>query len=223
MSEQAHYGAQMCSGTNPRKCQDLGDLILLLLGSFILFNVGINVVTLLWRHLKSSLRILFHHFFSKDKQSGSLSNHPVCMHCSVDPKNLGSRISSYFHHRPSFLLRRTNHDSWMPDTNDEKASRCCQMPPQCGHMRAPTESPQELRTEGMMGAREASQTTASKAQVSFFSKPETSSQSHGEKISNLHMVPLSQESEMPLHQSLFQPLPLVVSLFLSPPPPLPMS
>ena len=46
MVEQTHYRAQPCSGTNPRKCQDLGDSILLFLGSFILINVGINVVTL---------------------------------------------------------------------------------------------------------------------------------------------------------------------------------
>lgn len=46
MGERTHHGAQACSGTNPRKCQDLGDSILLILGSFILLNVGINVVTL---------------------------------------------------------------------------------------------------------------------------------------------------------------------------------
>lgn len=117
MGERAHHGAQVCSGTNPRKCQDLGDSILLILGSFILLNVGINVVTLvravagqqgwgrpgiwkglrwegcwdvaeqaalgltpllgspfpcfsqLWRHLKSSLRILFHHFFPKGERA----------------------------------------------------------------------------------------------------------------------------------------------------------
>ena len=46
MGERSHYRAQPCSGTNPRKCQDLGDSILLILGSFILLNVGINVVTL---------------------------------------------------------------------------------------------------------------------------------------------------------------------------------
>lgn len=46
MGERAHHGAQVCSGTNPRKCQDLGDSILLILGSVILLNVGINVVTL---------------------------------------------------------------------------------------------------------------------------------------------------------------------------------
>lgn len=36
----------VCSSTNPRKCQDLGDSILLILGSFILLNVGLNLVTL---------------------------------------------------------------------------------------------------------------------------------------------------------------------------------
>lgn len=46
MDGRAHHGAQVCSGTNPRKCQELGDSILLILGSFILLNVGINVVTL---------------------------------------------------------------------------------------------------------------------------------------------------------------------------------
>lgn len=46
MGERTYHGAQACSGTNPRKCQDLGDSILLILGSFILLNVGINVVTL---------------------------------------------------------------------------------------------------------------------------------------------------------------------------------
>lgn len=46
MGQRAHPGAPGCSGTHPRKCQDLGDSILLILGSFILLNVGINVVTL---------------------------------------------------------------------------------------------------------------------------------------------------------------------------------
>lgn len=46
MGEQVYHRAQPCSGTNLRRCQDLGDSILLILGSFILLNVGINVVTL---------------------------------------------------------------------------------------------------------------------------------------------------------------------------------
>lgn len=46
MGEQVYHGSQACSGTNLRKCQDLGDSILLLLGSLIVLNVGLNVVTL---------------------------------------------------------------------------------------------------------------------------------------------------------------------------------
>lgn len=33
----------------------------------------------------------------------------MCMRCSVDPKNLCSRVSSRFCHRPSFLLGQANH------------------------------------------------------------------------------------------------------------------
>nr|KAF6459056.1 SPEM family member 3 [Rousettus aegyptiacus]KAF6459058.1 SPEM family member 3 [Rousettus aegyptiacus] len=189
MGERAYHGAPVCSGTNPRKCQDLGDSILLILGSFILLNVGINVVTLLWRHLKSSLRILFHHFFPKDKQPSCIGSHPMCMRCSMDPKNLCSRVSSHFHHRPSFLLKRPNYlASWIPDTNDEKASRCCWMPPQCGHTGAPVETPWGLWKEGMMGAGEAPQVTASEAQATFISRQETSSQFP--RMSKLDTVPL---------------------------------
>ncbi|XP_054526801.1 uncharacterized protein SPEM3 isoform X5 [Pan troglodytes] len=161
MGERAYHGAQVCSGTNPRKCQDLGDSILLLLGSFILLNVWINVVTLLWKHLKSSLRILFRHFFPK-----------------------------------GFLLRRVNHlDSWIPDTNDEKVSACCCMPPKCGHAGVPRESAWGLYKAGMMGGGEAPQVAASKAQASLLSRPETSSQFP--KMSKLDTGPchLPQESK----------------------------
>ncbi|XP_075848100.1 uncharacterized protein SPEM3 [Microtus pennsylvanicus] len=158
MGEQVYHGAQPCSGTNLRRCQDLGDSILLILGSFILLNVGINVVTLLWKHLKNSLRILFHHFFPKD------------------PKNLCSRMPSRFH-GPGFLLGHLRHlDSWIPDTNDENVSRCCWMPPQCGHGRAPTEDPWELWKEELMGAGESPQATVMKTQASLFFRSEVSPQ-----------------------------------------------
>ncbi|XP_029413387.1 uncharacterized protein SPEM3 [Nannospalax galili] len=177
MGEQIYHGAQTCSGTNPRRCQDLGDSILLILGSFILLNVGINVVILLWRHLKNSLRILFHHFFPKDKQPIGLNSRPMCVRGTIDPRNLYSRISSHFNRSPSFILGHVNHlDSWIPDTNNENASRCCWMPPQCRHARAPTEAPWELWKEGIMGAGEAPQATAMKIQAPLFSKPEISPQ-----------------------------------------------
>ncbi|XP_036884067.1 uncharacterized protein SPEM3 [Sturnira hondurensis] len=189
MGERAHHGAPKCSGTNPRKCQDLGDSILLILGSFILLNVGINVVTLLWRHLKSSLRILFHHFFPKDKQPSCIGSHPMCMRCSMDPKNPSSEVSSHCHHHPSFLLRHPNHlDSWIPDMNDEKAARCCWISPQYGHTRAPMETPWGLGKEGMIGTGEAPQITASKAQATFISRQETSPQFP--KMNKLDTVPV---------------------------------
>ncbi|XP_054545235.1 uncharacterized protein SPEM3 isoform X2 [Talpa occidentalis] len=192
MGERSYHGAQMCSGTNPRKCQDLGDSILLILGSFILLNVGINV---LWRHLKSSLRILFHYFFPKDKQHSCAGSHPMCMRNSADPKNLPSRVSSRFHHRPSFLLRHPNHlDSWTADMNDE-ISRCCWMPPPCGHTRAPMEAPWGLWKEGMMGAGEAPQDTTLNTQANNLARQETSSQLA--RTSKLDVVPfcLPQESK----------------------------
>ncbi|XP_032177306.1 uncharacterized protein SPEM3 isoform X3 [Mustela erminea] len=189
MGERAHHGAQVCSGTNPRKCQDLGDSILLILGSVILLNVGINVVTLLWRHLKSSLRILFHHFFPKDKHPSSAGGHPMCTRCSMDPKNLCSRVSSRFHRRPGFLAGHPNHlNSWIPDMNDEKASGCCWVPPPCGHTGAPVDAPWGPWKEGVMGAGEASQVTALKAQAPFISRHQTPSQFP--RMSTMDVVPL---------------------------------
>ncbi|XP_029784298.1 uncharacterized protein SPEM3 [Suricata suricatta] len=175
MGEQAHPGEPLCSGTNPRKCQDLGDLILLILGTFILLNVGINVVTLLWKHLKSSLRILFHRFFPKDQQASCAGSHPMCVRCSMDPKNLCPRVASRCHRR--LLLGHSDHpDAWGPDTNDEKASGCCWRPPQCGHARAPVDAPWGLWKEGVMAAGEAPQVTALKARAPFLSRHETASQ-----------------------------------------------
>nr|XP_008269006.2 LOW QUALITY PROTEIN: uncharacterized protein SPEM3 [Oryctolagus cuniculus] len=198
MGERAHHGAQVCSGTNPRKCQDLGDSILLILGSFILLNVGINVVTLLWKHLKNSLRILFHHFFPKDKQPSGTGSHPVCMRCATDPKTLCSRISSRFHGRTSFLLGHHEHpDSWTPDTNEEKVPRLW-MPPPCAHVGAP-EVPWAPWKEGMAGAGEAPQASALKAQAASLSRPVSSSLFL--KMSKVDMVPLRlpQESKTKAH------------------------
>ncbi|KAL1779103.1 transmembrane protein 102 [Sigmodon hispidus] len=144
----------------------------------------------LWKHLKNSLRTLFHHFFPKDKQPAGLHSRPVCMRCTADPKNLCSRMSSRFHRRPNFLLGHVNHfDSWLSDTNDENISRCCWMPPQCGHGRVPTETPWKLWKEELMGAGEVPQATVMKTQVSLFSRPEISLQFP--KISKGNMAPPS--------------------------------
>ncbi|XP_059734463.1 uncharacterized protein SPEM3 isoform X2 [Bos taurus] len=148
-----------------------------------------GVWLLLWKHLKNSLRTLFRHFFPRDKQSSYAGGHPMCVRCSVDPKNPCSRVPPRFHRRPSFLLGHPNHlDSWIPDTNDEKASKCCWMSPQCGHVGAPVEVPWGLWKEGLMGAGEDPQITALKAQATFYSKPETSSKFR--RMSKVDMVPL---------------------------------
>lgn len=127
--------------------------------------------------------------FPADKQPSCIGSHPMCMRCSMDPKNLCSEVSSHFHHHPSFLLRHPNHlDSWIPDKNDEKASRCCWMLPQCRHTRAPVETPWGLCKEGMIGAGEAPQVTASTAQDTFISRQETSPQFP--KMNKLDMVSL---------------------------------
>ncbi|XP_054988180.1 uncharacterized protein SPEM3 [Sorex araneus] len=195
MGEQAYHGAQVCSSTNPRKCQDLGDSILLLLGSFILLNVGINVVTLLWRHLKSSLRIIFRYFFPKDKQHSCPGGHPLCMRCSPSPKNLCSRVPSRFYRHPSYPLGHPTHlDSWMPDVNDEKAFKCCWKPSQCGHGGAPMELPWGLSKEGMAGAGEAPQAQNLKTHTNLLSKQDTSSQPT--RMSKLDTAPLHLPQEI---------------------------
>ncbi|XP_059763628.1 uncharacterized protein SPEM3-like [Balaenoptera ricei] len=185
MGEQTHYRAQPCSGTNPRKCQDLGDSILLILGSFILLNVGIKI----WRHLKSSLWTLFNHIFPKDKEASCVGSHRMCVRCSVDPKNLCSRVPSRFRHRPSFLLGHPNHlDSWIPVTKHEKASGCCWRPPQCGRAGAPMEAPRGLWKEGVVGAGEAPPVTALTSRATFCYRQETSSKLR--RMSKVDVLPL---------------------------------
>ncbi|XP_058903574.1 LOW QUALITY PROTEIN: uncharacterized protein SPEM3 [Kogia breviceps] len=196
MGERALYEDEPWSETNSTRCQELGDSILLVLGGFILLNVGINTVTLLWRHLKRSLRPLFHHVFPKDKQASCVGGRCTRMRHSADPKNLCSRASSRFRHRPSFLLGHPNRlDSWMPDTNDEKASKCCRMPPRRGRAGASTEAPRGLRKEGVVGAGAAPPVTAFKSQAAFYLSQETSSKLR--RMSKVDVVPrcLPQESK----------------------------
>ncbi|XP_042823312.1 uncharacterized protein SPEM3-like isoform X2 [Panthera tigris] len=179
MGQRAHPGAPGCSGTHPRKCQDLGDSILLILGSFILLN--------LWRHLKSNLRMLFRHLFPKDKQARGVGHRPTCACCSEDPKNLCSRVPSGYHRR--FLPGRSDHlDSWRVDRNDEKASGSRWMPPRGGHAGGPVDAPWGLWKEGVTGAGEAPQVTALEARAPFLSRHDTPSQFP--RMSEADMAPL---------------------------------
>ncbi|XP_007448403.1 PREDICTED: spermatid maturation protein 1-like [Lipotes vexillifer] len=170
MDARTYYGGEPFPGPIPRKCQEQGESILLLLVSLIFVNVGINVVTMLWRHLKRFLRALFHRIFPKDKQASCVGSHRMRMRCCVDPKNLRSRVSSRCRHRRSFLLRHPNHhpNSRIPETNDKKVSKCCWMPPQCGRAGASTEAPRGLWKERVVGAAEAPPVRALKAQANFY-------------------------------------------------------
>ncbi|XP_059762424.1 uncharacterized protein SPEM3-like [Balaenoptera ricei] len=143
----------------------------------------------IWRHLKSSLWTLFNHIFPKDKQASCVGSHRMCVRCSVDPKNLCSRVPSRFRHRPSFLLGHPNHlDSWIPVTKHEKASGCCWRPPQCGRAGAPMEAPRGLWKEGVVGAGEAPPVTALTSRATFCYRQETSSKLR--RMSKVDVLPL---------------------------------
>ncbi|XP_069900663.1 uncharacterized protein SPEM2-like [Globicephala melas] len=123
----------------------------------------------LWRHLKRFLQALFRRLFTKDKQASCVGSRHMRMRCSMDPKNLCSRVSPCFRHGPSFLLGHPNHpDSWIRDRKDEKASKYCWMPPQCGRAGASTEVP--LWKERVVRAGEAPPVTVLKSQANFYSR-----------------------------------------------------
>ncbi|XP_037666362.1 uncharacterized protein SPEM3-like [Choloepus didactylus] len=206
MDEEAYHRARVCSGSNPGKCQEMGDAILLFLGTIILLNVGFNAVTMLWAQLKS-LRNHFNYFLPKDTRHSCTGSHPRCTRCSTDPKTQSPRASSRFGRRRNFRPRHSNHqDSWVPDRKAEKASRGGRMPPPCGHTGAPTEAPWGPRKEEMMGAGKASRVRALKGQASFYTRPETPSQiqapihslkGQDPNTSKVDMVPLSLPQETP--------------------------
>ncbi|KAK1331620.1 hypothetical protein QTO34_009578 [Cnephaeus nilssonii] len=81
---------------NTNSCQDLGNSILLLLGLIICMNIGINMVTLLWRRLRFFLHQMFCSIVSEKEASKSSSprkktQHPkqsspaVHLRCTMDP------------------------------------------------------------------------------------------------------------------------------------------
>ncbi|XP_037666364.1 uncharacterized protein SPEM3-like [Choloepus didactylus] len=207
MDEEAHHRARVCSGSNPGKCQEMGDAILLFLGTIILLNVGFNAVTMLWAQLKSFLDNGRNYFFPKDTRHSCTGSHPRCTRCSTDPKTQSPRASSRLRRRRNFRPRHSNHqDSWVPDRKAEKASRGGRMPPPCGHTGAPTEAPWGPRKEEMMGAGKASRVRALKGQASFYTRPETPSQiqapihslkGQDPNTSKVDMVPLSLPQETP--------------------------
>ncbi|XP_038624875.1 LOW QUALITY PROTEIN: spermatid maturation protein 1-like [Tachyglossus aculeatus] len=126
-----------CPGSHPEACQDLGDAVLLLLGLIIAINIGLNLVTLIWRRLRGSLRRVFHYFCPKcpglPAPAGPPALRPhfpgvpdhrlsppapdVRVRCTMDPVKLTlTPPAPRCRHGPSAP------DPWAPDMDDEKAS-----------------------------------------------------------------------------------------------------
>ncbi|XP_008151751.2 spermatid maturation protein 1 [Eptesicus fuscus] len=118
---------------NTNSCQDLGNSILLLLGLIICMNIGINMVTLLWRRLRFFLHQMFCSIVSEKEASKSSSprkktQHPkqsspaVHLRCTMDPVKMTvtPRPARRQRHR-GWSARHAHHPTaWAPDTDDEE-------------------------------------------------------------------------------------------------------
>ncbi|XP_004468821.2 spermatid maturation protein 1 [Dasypus novemcinctus] len=113
-------------------CQDLGNSILLLLGLIICINIGLNMVTLLWRQLRCFLRRIFHIICEKDtlksssrgKQTTSQpsrkeSSPEVHLRCTMDPVKMTVTPPPTHRHRHRGSPKR-HPVAWAPDADDEK-------------------------------------------------------------------------------------------------------
>ncbi|XP_045679989.1 spermatid maturation protein 1 [Phyllostomus hastatus] len=132
MAEQPWPRCDSYHSPNTNSCQDLGNSILLLLGLIICINIGINLVTLLWRRL----RVFLHHMFCHmvcDKEASKLSsrgktsppkqNSPaVHLRCTMDPlkMTLTPPPARCLRHRGSSARCAHHPTAWAPDTDDEE-------------------------------------------------------------------------------------------------------
>ncbi|XP_016077927.1 PREDICTED: spermatid maturation protein 1 [Miniopterus natalensis] len=125
-------------------CQDLGNSILLLLGFIICINIGINIVTLLWRRLQVFLKHTFYSMVCEKEDSKSSSprkktqppkrNSPaVHLRCTMDPvkMTLTPPRTRRQRHRGSPACCVHHPTAWTPDTDDEKLPH--QHPAVCSH------------------------------------------------------------------------------------------
>ncbi|XP_075416957.1 spermatid maturation protein 1 [Tenrec ecaudatus] len=122
-------------------CQDLGNSILLLLGLIICINIGINMVTLLWRRLRGFLHQAFHYICVKEalksSTSGKQTTHqpsrkksspPVHLRCTMDPVKMSvTPPPARRHRRRDAAMHRAHHlADWCPDTDeDDKHPAIC--------------------------------------------------------------------------------------------------
>uniref|UniRef100_A0A8D2CBX9 Spermatid maturation protein 1 N-terminal domain-containing protein n=1 Tax=Sus scrofa TaxID=9823 RepID=A0A8D2CBX9_PIG len=138
MAERPRPGWASYHSPNTNSCQDLGSSILLLLGLIICINIGINMVTLLWRRLRGFLHYAFHVICEKETskscspwkktQSPKQSSPRVHLRCTMDPvKMTVTPPPTRRHRRRGSSARRAHRPvAWAPDTDeddDEKPSR----------------------------------------------------------------------------------------------------
>uniref|UniRef100_A0A8C6DH57 Spermatid maturation 1 n=1 Tax=Moschus moschiferus TaxID=68415 RepID=A0A8C6DH57_MOSMO len=131
MAERPRPGWASYHNPNTNSCQDLGNSILLLLGLIICINIGINMVTLLWRRLRGFLHQVFRVICEKEasklrspgKQTQPLKHSSPAVHlrCTMDPvKMTVTPPPTRRRRRRGSSLRRAHRPvAWAPDTDDD--------------------------------------------------------------------------------------------------------
>ncbi|XP_057573152.1 spermatid maturation protein 1 [Hippopotamus amphibius kiboko] len=145
MAERPRPGWASYHSPNTNNCQDLGNSILLLLGLVICINIGINMVTLLWRRLRGFLHQAFHVICEKEasklcsprKQTQPLKQSSPAVHlrCTMDPvKMTVTPPPTRRHRRQGSSVRRAHHPAARaPDTDDEDEKAPRQRTAICSH------------------------------------------------------------------------------------------
>ncbi|XP_007950469.1 spermatid maturation protein 1 [Orycteropus afer afer] len=135
MAEQPRPGWAPYHKPHTNNCQDLGNSILLLLGLVICINIGINMVTLLWRRLRYFLRQVFHIICVKEALKSTSSGKkntsqpsrkqsPPAVHlrCTMDPVKMTVTPPPTRRHRHQDTPVHCAHHpvDLTPDTDNEK-------------------------------------------------------------------------------------------------------
>ncbi|KAB0361606.1 hypothetical protein FD754_005762 [Muntiacus muntjak] len=131
MTERPRPGWASYHSPNTNSCQDLGNSILLLLGLIICINIGINMVTLLWRRLRGFLHQVFHVIYDKEAsklcspgkqtQPSKHSSPAVHLRCTMDPVKMTVTPPPTRRRRRRGSSSRRAHRpvAWAPDTDDD--------------------------------------------------------------------------------------------------------
>ncbi|XP_006175859.1 spermatid maturation protein 1 [Camelus ferus] len=131
MAERPRPGWASYHSPNTNNCQDLGNSILLLLGLIVCINIGINMVTLLWRRLRGFLHQVFHVICEKEASKSRLPgkqtqppkqcSQAVHLRCTVDPVKMTVTPppTRRHRHRGSAARRARRLVDWVPDTDED--------------------------------------------------------------------------------------------------------